>query len=431
MKNFFSIVFVLMTVSSFAQIPDKVYKSYIKTVKMNPFGDQVAYPVMRLNSNDLIELHFDDLEGGYKSYYYTFELCNADWTPALVSQFDYLKGFSQLLLSTYRMSNTALTRYTHYTINMPDRSMAPSRSGNYIVRVYENGDTSQTIITKRLLVVDQRADVAVQIVQPFSSEYFMKYQKLQVVVNTKELQVNIPNMQLKVVIMQNNRWDNAKYYTMPTFMRGKSYEYSNESENIFPGGKEWRWADLRSFRVKSDRIFQLENESNYTTIRLKPDEERFDKTYLYFNDDNGRYIVTTTDNPNPFWQGDYATVDFAYMTPNGKPYANQDMYIFGELTNYELTDEYKMTYDNELGYYRDSLFLKQGYYNYSYVLVDKSDKKRMPDMSITEGNYFDTENEYMVLVYYKDLGGRAEQLVSVTKASTLFGRKGSGIRVYN
>lgn len=397
---------------------------------MNPFGNQLAYPIMQLNSNDLLELHFDDLEGGYKNYYYAFELCNADWTPVLLSQFDYVNGYSQLQITNYRLSNSSLTRYTHYSITLPDRNMSPSRSGNYILRVYENADTSKTILTKRFLVVDKKADVSTQIVQPFTQSSFYTHQKLNIMVNIRELPVNIPNMQLKVVVLQNGRWDNARYYGMPTFMRGKNYEYSSESDNIFSSGKEWRWADLRSLRFRTDRVASIEAAGNLTTLRLKADEQRSDKSYLFFRDDNGRYMVDNTDGMNPYWQSDYANVVFSYGTPNLQPYLNQDMYIFGELTNYEIRDEFKMVYDNESGFYKDSIMLKQGYYNYAYVLVDRSDKKKIPDMSVTEGNFYDTENEYTILVYYKDLGGRADQLVSATTASTLFGRSG-GIRIGN
>lgn len=425
------IVCILCVLSSYSQIPEKIYVPYIRTVKMNPYGDQAAYPIYRLHSNDLIELHFDDMQAGYKNYYYSFELCNADWTPVQMSQFDYVNGFSQLRVSTYRMSNNSLTRYTHYIINIPDRSMMPSKAGNYIVRVFEDGDTSKTILTKRLLVVQQMVDVGVQIVQPFSSEFFKTHQKLQVTVNTKDLQVSIPNMQLKVVILQNYRWDNARYFTQPTFMRGKVYEYSNENDNVFPAGKEWRWADLRSFRFRTDRVAEIVSGASSTTIKMKPDEPRFDKTYLYYRDDNGRFIIDNTDNLNPLWQGDYATVDFMFIPPGRTQIADKDIYLFGEFTNYEIKDEYKMNFDADLGVYRDSVFLKQGYYNYAYVAVNKFDKKKIPDMSFTEGNFAETENEYLVLVYYKELGGRYDQLVGLSKASTLFGRQGSGIRVFN
>jgi hypothetical protein len=410
---------------------EKIYKANIRTVKLNPFGVQNVYPVMRLHSNDLIELHFDDLDGGVRNYYYTLELCNADWTPAQMSQFDFVSGFSQLRIGTYRISNSSLTRYTHYSANIPDRNMSPSRSGNYIVRVFLDGNPSKTVFTKRLLVVDAKVDAGIQVIQPFSTEYFKTHQKVQVLVNTKDLPVSMPNMQIKTVVMQNGRWDNAKYFTTPTFLRNKSLEYSNEISNLFPGGKEWRWLDLRSIRFRSDRIAGIDSKDNSSTVNMRTDEERSGKSYLYFRDDDGRYSIENIDNYNPLWQSDYATVNFSYSTPDGQPYPNKDVYIYGELTNYELSDDYKLRYDADSAVYLGSLFLKQGYYNYMYATVDKNSKKPVPDMSKTEGNYTETENEYMVLVYYRPLGGRVDELVGYMKINSLFGRRGDGIRIIN
>lgn len=432
-KIAFSLLLLLSSFSLLAQVQEeKVLAPNIRTVKLYPFGLQTAYPVLRMNSNDLIELHFDDMDGGVKNYYYSFELCNADWTPAQMSQFDYVNGFSQLRIGTYRISNTALTRYTHYSATIPDRNMIPSRSGNYIVRVFLDGNTNRTVFTKRLLVLDKKVDVGLQILQPFSNDVFKTHHKVQVNVTTNDLNISIPNMQVKAVVLQNQRWDNAKYFSTPTFLRNKSLEYSNEVTNLFPAGKEWRWLDLRNLRFKSDRIAGIDSKDQSSDIMVRLDEERSGKSYLYFRDENGKYSIENSEYYNPLWQSDYATVHFSYMPASRQPYAGKDLYIFGELTNYELKDEYKMSWDADSGVYVGSLYLKQGYYNYAYVTTDARAKKPVPDMSITEGNSTEAENEYTVLIYYKALGGRVDELVGYLKMNSLFGRRQSdGIRVIN
>jgi hypothetical protein len=40
----------------------------------------------------------------------------------------------------------------------------------------------------------------------------------------------------------------------PTFIRNNMMEFSTENDLIFPAGKEFRWADLRSFRFQSERV---------------------------------------------------------------------------------------------------------------------------------------------------------------------------------
>src|SRR4026207_1487755 len=149
MKKLFFLLFVLQALGISAQIPDHIYKSNIHSVKLHKAGDIFSYPVMILNSADQLELHFDDLDADFKNYYYTFQLCNADWTPANIQSFDYIRGFQTNRISTYRNSSIVSTRYTHYQATIPERSSAPTRSGNYLLTVFLNDDISKLVFTKR------------------------------------------------------------------------------------------------------------------------------------------------------------------------------------------------------------------------------------------------------------------------------------------
>jgi hypothetical protein len=186
-----------------AQVKEAVYSDRIKTPQLYVYGNQLAYPVIRLNSTDRLELHFDDLDANVKNYYYTFQLCDADWKPCMLSTFDFISGFSQQRITQYRSSSIAFTRYTHYQAVLPDRNCMPTRSGNYILKVYLNGDTSRLAFTKRFLVVDEKASIAAQIQQPFSGQIFRTHQKIQFRVNLSE-RLNVVNhaQQVKVVILQ-------------------------------------------------------------------------------------------------------------------------------------------------------------------------------------------------------------------------------------
>mgnify|MGYP003331308555 FL=1 len=130
--------------------PDKTYLPNIKTISFYKYGDPLSYPIFRLNSTDLLELHFDDLDGGVKNFYYSIQLCNADWLPAQLNYFDYAKGFSQIRINNYKSSSIALTRYTHYKANLPDKNCMPIKSGNYLVKVYLGGDTNKLAFTRRM-----------------------------------------------------------------------------------------------------------------------------------------------------------------------------------------------------------------------------------------------------------------------------------------
>src|SRR5688500_9542555 len=132
----FMLMGLLASLQGLAQIPEKIFDPKIKSVQLFPNGNQLGYPIIRLGGSDQLELHFDDLDANIKNYSYTFQLCNADWTPGVLSHFDFIKGFSQVRLTTYRISSIAFTRYTHYQALLPDRNCVPSRSGNFILKVF-------------------------------------------------------------------------------------------------------------------------------------------------------------------------------------------------------------------------------------------------------------------------------------------------------
>lgn len=422
-KLLFSWVFACIGCVALAQQiePDQVYQTNIQQVKLFPVGNPLGYPVIRLGSADQLELHFDDREGGTKGFSYAWQLCNADWTPVNLNSMDYIKGFSQQRITTYRSSSVALTRYTHYQAQIPDRNSAPSRSGNYLLKVFLNGDPSQLAFTRRVLVVEEKAAVGLQVQQPFNNQVFTTHQKLVFTVNMRQLNLVNPMQQVQVVLLQNNRWDNAKRDLKPTFIRQSQLEYNTEQDAVFPGGKEWRWLDLRSFRLQSERVDSAVYEKTGTTVFVKPDIDRSGLRVVYYRDGNGMFFNETLDGMNPYWQGDYASVHFSFLPPAGMPF-RQDLYLFGELTNYGKDPQAKMTYNKEKGVYETSIWLKQGYYDYGYALKETTGGREVFVTDKTEGNFWETENSYTVLVYYRSLGGRSDELVAIGRINSLGGR---------
>ena len=404
------------------QSPEQTFAKNIRTIKLHVYGNPFAAPVLPLNGGERLELHFDDLDGNVKNYSFSFELRNADWSPTMLSSFDYVQGFSQVRITNYRISSIALTRYTHYQAVFPDRNATPSRAGNYLLKVFQDGDPSKIIFTRRFLVVRQVADVASQIQQPFNGMYFRSHQKVQFSVNTSKLNLANAIQQVRVCILQNDRWDNAIMDIKPTFIRQGTLEYNTEN-TIFPAGREWRWLDLRSFRFQSDRIEKGNYGKTSTEIVVKPDLDRSAQRFVYYKDNNGKFITDVTESINPLWQADYATVRFRFVPPDNRPFQDKNVYVLGELSDYTQQDSALMHFNAETGAYETSLFLKQGYYDYCYVTKGKSSQE--PSFEFTEGNYWETENTYTVLVYYRPLGGRADELIGITKINSLTGRQGA------
>lgn len=427
MKKFCIITFLFFFLfSASGQIPDHVYKPNIKTVKLYKAGDMYSYPVISLGTNEQLELHFDDFDADVKYYYYSFQLCNADWAPANIQVFDYIKGFTTNRITNYRSSSIVQTRYTHYQAFLPERNSAPTKAGNYLLKVFLNDDTSKLVFTKRMLIVSTKAAVSANITQPFNANLFRTHQRIQANVSTGTGQLNAFSPQdLKVVIVQNNVWATASLIDRPTIFRGNYYEYSDEANTTFPAGKEWRWLDLRSLRLLSDRMTSIkDNDSNSRVdVYVKPDGERRQVQYIYYSDFNGIYTVENRDNSNALWQSDYAWVHFTFSPPGNRAYAGSNIYVFGELTNYVQDENSQMIFNEEKGVYEKTLYLKQGYYNYSYVTVpDKKQQGLQPSYENTEGNYWGTENGYMVLVYFRQFGARADELVGFTRINSPFQR---------
>lgn len=421
MKTILLFLFLFYASFGISQIPDHIYKENIRSVKLMKQGDPYSYPVMNLNSNDQLELYFDDMDADIKNYYYTYQLCNADWSPANIQAYDYIRGFQTTRISTYRNSSVSFTRYTNYQAVIPDRNCVPTRSGNYLLKIFLNSDTSQLVFTKRFLIVDRKTSVAAQLVQPFSGQLFLTHQRVQVGV-TPGPQINVFAPQdLKVVILQNNIWPTALFNDRPSIFRGNYFEYSNESTTTFEAGKEWRWIDLRSIRLMSNRMQRLVIDSNDATyVFVKPDGERKQQAYIYYRDLDGIYTIENSDNLNPFWQSDYAYVTFTFIPPGNRAFEGKSIYLFGELTNYSQDSSSRMEFNPESGVYQKTLFLKQGYYNYSYVtLADKRVKGENYLFENTEGNYSGTENSYTVLVYFRPFGARADELVGYAGLNSL------------
>ncbi|MBD0332093.1 MAG: DUF5103 domain-containing protein, partial [Chitinophagaceae bacterium] len=272
-------------------------------------------------------------------------------------------------------------------------------------------------------LVHNKYNIKKHIQQPFNERYFNEYQNLHIYLNLdNRLKLFSPN-DLKVVVLQNNNWQTSLFIDRPTIYRGNYYEYSDESITALPAAKEWRWIDLRSYRLLSDRMVRIENVKDTPHVYVKPDASRTSQVYLYYRDLNGSYVLETFENINPFWQTDYAYVHFTYFPLGNKAFEGKDVYLFGEFTNYAANESGRMTFNEDRGAYEKTLYLKQGFYNYLYVTLPQH-TQGYPDFSQTEGNYWGTENSYSILVYYRPFGARADELIGFASLNSIFQRTG-------
>lgn len=405
---------LLLFVKLSAQQPDKIYMPSIHTVKLFERGNQNSYPIIQLNSTMSLELHFDDLSKNVKNYNYTYVLCDANWNPVDLSPFDFLQGFTQGRLNQYRNSSVAKTSYVHYQALLPDKSCMPKLSGNYLLKVYLNGDTSKLAFTRRLLVLDNILSIGAKITQPFATQLFRTHQKIQFTFDKSKLNVLNPQQQIKVVVLQNYRWDNAVTGIQPTFMRGNIFEYSSDN-TVFPAGREYRWVDLRSFRFQSERVDSANLNTTPFNVYLKPDPQRTNLRYVTYVDLNGAYEISASDVNNAWWQGDYANVHFTFVPQNPAAFSNEKVYLIGELATGNCDNaECELEYNTDKKVFEKTLLLKQGYYYYTYVTKSTNNKNTIIETQNTGGNYSETENSYTILVYYRSFSDRSDELIGAT-----------------
>jgi hypothetical protein len=424
-----TILFLFLTVNLRSQTEDDYvndntlkyddvnYKSSIKTVKMHESAWEYAAPIIDIGSGEQIELSFDDLDGDKKQYSVTFIHCNADWTPSDLMISEYLDGFFDLNIINFSYSMNTIQKYTYYTILFPQNNLKFMKSGNYIAYVYLNGDKKDLVLSRRFMVYDNKANIATTFRQSIGDEDQFSKQHLDFTISTPNYDIRDPNVDLKVTLLQNNRWDNAVTNIKPTFVGGNQFTYSLDDKSTFTGGNEFRYFDIRSTRFLTERVKDIYRDPDLKShFTLVNDELRATKPYIFYNDFNGGFTIRNRETSgNQDTEADYVLVDFFMPYPN--PESAGNFYILGKLTDWRLNNKSKMTYNYKRMGYECRLYLKQGYYNYQIVL--SSDSKKGGDETVAEGSHWETENDYYILVYHRKFGTYYDQLIGYKKANSL------------
>lgn len=397
--------------------PDRILDPSIHTVLIHPNGNPLAAPVIFLNTGATLQISFDDFNDSYQDYSFAIELLDSNWHSINMNEFEYVKGFNQNRINNFSVSSIATQKYIHYQFSFPNNYCSPKLSGNYILKVFKNGDKNNIVFTRRFYVVENLVNINAQVQEPFDGAISKTHQRIKASVDVRNIP-NFQNNQLTLKVVQNYRYNDAKTTTSPSFLRNSTLDFNNDGELVFPAGKEARWLDLQSLLLRSDRVAAINNKDGRTIIMVKPDGTRSNLLYNTFKDLNGGYLIMNTDNLQSENQNDYAQVHFTYVPNNNIPYLDQKLYLVGSLTNNILDVNAEMQFDVKTGAYQKTLLLKQGYYSYHYILRDRNTPNDMDDFTETEGNHFETENNYIILVYYHAPGTLNDQLVGFTTTSS-------------
>jgi len=395
---------------------DYVYVENLKNVRLFKRGFDLSEAFLELNSASKLTLSFDDLSSEGLTYYYSFILCNQDWTPADLMSMEYTEGMSEEYFnSTFQSFNTTIP-YTYYSVTLPSENIKITKSGNYILKVYPEGDPDHPVITRRFYVFENRVGISIEEFMAQAPQDRYTKQELYVKINPNGYQM--PNIyeDLTMKIMQNRRKDNILIRHQPKIISSEYLYYNIIGDLTFNGGNEFRVFDIRSLKVQSGNINRIRFDSAGYEVDLLTDRSRLGARYLKYEELNGNYKVIEWDNSqiSDHIEADYAYVNFRFQLDS--VLQNGSIYLLGEFTNWRMDSYSRLAYNQITRQYETSLLLKQGYYNYQYIYVPNGSERGYT--SYFEGNHSETGNQYTVFVYYRDQGQLYDRLIGLVSIDT-------------
>ena len=387
----------------------QIFNSQIKTLQIGLVGVKFGLPVMELNSSDIMQVSFDEMSHEAHSYSYKVLHCNADWTPSDLNSFEYLKGFTSANITDQVTSLNTTYLYTHYSFQFPNSDFEFKISGNYVVIIYEDNQLDNPIAQACFSIVEPHVSISGVVRGNTDFELSGKSQQLDFDLALNGYSVRDASADLKIVVRQNNRFDNQVTDIKPTYFTGQKLSYVNKRELIFEGGNEYHRFDISSVYAAGEGVSAIRYNQPHYDATLYDNKVQTSKSYTYDQDVNGRFVVNMQNATDDATEADYMMVHF--QLPIKQPFFDGQLYLGGEF-NYNLMDDaVRLKYDNATESYYQNVLLKQGGYNYQYWFVPKGETKASP--ARVDGSYWQTGNEYTIYVYHRPWGERYDKLVGV------------------
>jgi len=401
-----SLLGIFFIAKGFSQAEEILPPDFIKTITFKGQTNQGQLPILRLG--DPFSLEFDAVNGNEEDFYYKIEHFDFDWKPSQLVKGEYLRGVDNVRILTYLNSQNTFQIYSHYDLRIPNiQTKGLLKSGNYMITIYDDYD--EIMFSRKFMVVEDLVTVGVQPKRTRNFETINEKQIVNFQINSNGLVLNNPLETIKTMVIQNNNLKTAITNLKPQYITGQSFIYRYDDEASFWAGNEYLNFESKNERAANLGVQFIDLQDIYHSYLFKQIPRR-DRPYTWNPDINGNFLINAIDVPDVDTYADYTLVHF-YLLEN--EFTDRDVHVFGNFNNFEIEDMTRMTYNSEAGRYECILKLKQGFYNYKFVTADF-------DGNINEGaisgNFWQTENNYKVLVYYRDLGARYDRLIGIGEA---------------
>lgn len=413
LHSFFrKIILLLIITSATAQVENEIAPPFnIKTVSFIQ-NNQNVVPVFQLGTG--FQLQFDDLYGNEADYYYEITHCDYNWKPTEIPKNEYLQGFDNQRIQNYTNSFNTLQIYSHYTLSLPNQFTQQLRiSGNYILKVLNND--KEVVFARKFILYEDLVTVPVQVKRARTVNKVEYKQNLDFSINSNTIIFQNPLKNIKVLILQNGKFNSAIKNIPPQYTIGNDLIYKYDSETQYWAGNEFLYFENKDIRAANNNVSRVDTSTEIYNSALYTNNARANFPYTVYQDINGNYVVRNLNATNSDIEADYAWIYFSLSAPTFNN--DNDIYINGMFNNYSLTPEFKMDYNPKKGTYEKALLIKQGFTNFEYVVADR--KGVIDAENAIDGNFYQTENDYSILVYYRQNTDRYDRVVGKGNANSL------------
>ena len=410
-NSWFTLSFFLISFLVFPQAEKEVSPPYnFKTVSFLQNG-QNAIPIFRLG--DSFQFVFDDLYGTEANYFYTITHCDYDWKPSQLAKQEYLNGFDDQRIQDYSNSLTTLQLYSHYRLSFPNRLTQFRVSGNYMIKILD--DDKNVVFSKKFILYEELVSVPMQVRRARNLSVVEKKHNIEFSIKSSIINFQSPLQNVKVMLLQNGKFETAITNIKPQFTIGNDLIYRYDKETQFWAGNEFLFYENKDIRAANNSIASIDSKGGLYNAHLYLSQARANTPYTFYPDINGNYVVKNIGRENNEIEADYAWVFFSLSAPAF--YDKKSIYVNGMFNNFAMNDENRMEYNAEKGIYEKALMIKQGFTNYQYVIADS--KGKIDEENAIDGNFFQTENNYFVLVYYRENNQRYDRIIGKGIASSV------------